>query len=65
MHKIDTNQLIDWFLSPIVKFFGKQAYDESFYDSEHEALCELRVASQTGYYSKNQFVSFDAIEEML
>jgi hypothetical protein len=30
-----------------------------------ESQCELRIASKTGYYSKNKFVSYDDIEEML
>ena len=27
-YKVDTNTLIDWFVSPIKKFFGKSDYEQ-------------------------------------
>ena len=41
--EIDVNTLIDWFISPMKKFFGKQEYEQSEYN-EFESLIEVRIA---------------------
>jgi hypothetical protein len=41
--EIDVNTLIDWFISPFKKFFGKQEYEQTNYD-EFESLIEVRIA---------------------
>jgi hypothetical protein len=63
-YTIDANQLLDWFVSPFTKFYGKTIYEPQIYD-EFDSLIEVRIAKSTGYLPNTKKLTFDEMTDIL